>query len=121
MRQAGVVAAAALYAVDHHIERLAEDHRHARVLAEAISDTPGLRLIPPEVETNLVWFDIDAELGLADALVRQLKQHGVLVHAAGPHTLRACTHLDVSAAQIEQAAEAIRQAARRPAAALSQR
>src|SRR5439155_17697234 len=53
MRQAGILAAAALYALDHNVERLAEDHRHARVIAEAIADTPSLRLDPPEVETNL--------------------------------------------------------------------
>jgi threonine aldolase len=109
MRQAGVAAAAALYALDHHIERLAEDHRHAQVLAQAIADTPCLRLHPPEVETNLVWFRVDPEFATAKETAALLKQHGVLVQAAGPHTLRACTHLDVSAAQAERAAETIRQ------------
>ena len=59
MRQAGVIAAAALYALDHHVERLADDHRNAQVIAQAIADTPGLRLDPPEVETNLIWFEVD--------------------------------------------------------------
>lgn len=108
MRQAGVLAAAALHALDHHIDRLADDHRNARVIAEAISETPGLRLNPPEVETNLVWFEVDPELGTAKDVTATLKQHGILVHAAGPHTVRACTHLDVSATQAEQAAETIR-------------
>src|SRR5215831_5068219 len=63
MRQAGVLAAAALYALDHHVERLAEDHRHAQMIARAIADTPGLTLTPPEVETNLIWFQVDRELG----------------------------------------------------------
>ena len=108
MRQAGVIAAAALYALDNHVERLVEDHRNARVLARAIADTPGLRLDPPEVETNLIWFEVEAELGTAQAVAAALKRRGVLVHVAGPHTLRACTHLDVSAAQVERAAEAIR-------------
>ena len=98
MRQAGVIAAAALYALDHHVERLAEDHRNARVIAQAIADTPGLRLEPPEVETNLIWFEVDPDLGTARDVSAALKQRGVLVHVAGPHTLRACTHLDVSAA-----------------------
>jgi threonine aldolase len=113
MRQAGVVAAAALYALDHHIDRLAEDHRNARVLADAVRDTPGLRLDPPEVETNLVWFHVDRDLGTAKEVAAALKQRGVLVHPAAPQTVRACTHLDVSAAQAERAAETIRQSVRR--------
>jgi threonine aldolase len=108
MRQAGVIAAAALYALENHVERLAEDHRNARVLAAAIADTPGLRLTPPEVETNLIWFEVDPELGPAKAVAAALKERGVLVHIMGPQTLRACTHLDVSAAQAERAAEVVR-------------
>jgi threonine aldolase len=108
MRQAGVIAAAALYALEHHVERLAEDHRNARVVAQAIADTPGLRLSPPEVETNLIWFEVDPELGPAKAVAAALKERGVLVHIMGPQTLRACTHLDVSAAQAERAAEVMR-------------
>jgi threonine aldolase len=110
MRQAGVIAAAALYAVDHHVERLADDHRNAQVIAQAIADTPGLRLTPPEVETNLIWFEVDPDLGTARDVAAALKERGVLVHGAGPQTLRACTHLDVSAAQAERAAEVIRRA-----------
>ncbi|HZY89147.1 MAG TPA: low-specificity L-threonine aldolase [Gemmataceae bacterium] len=108
MRQAGVIAAAALYALENHVERLAEDHRNARVVAQAIADTPGLRLSPPEVETNLIWFEVDPELGPAKAVAAALKERGVLVHVMGPQTLRACTHLDVSAAQAERAAEVVR-------------
>jgi threonine aldolase len=108
MRQAGVLAAAALYALDHHVERLAEDHRHAQMIARAIADTPGLTLTPPEVETNLIWFQVDRELGTARELATALKERGVLIHAAGPQRLRACTHLDVSTAQVERAAELIR-------------
>ena len=108
MRQAGVLAAAALYALENHVERLAEDHRNARVIAAAIADTPGLRLTPPEVETNLIWFEVDPELGPAKTVAAALKERGVLVHIMGPQTLRACTHLDVSAAQAERAAEVMR-------------
>jgi threonine aldolase len=108
MRQAGVIAAAALYALDHHVERLAEDHRHAQLIARAVADTPGLTLTPEKVETNLVWFRAERELGTAKDVAAALRQRGVLVHVAGPQTLRACTHLDVSAAQAERAAEAIR-------------
>jgi threonine aldolase len=108
MRQAGVLAAAALYALENHVERLAEDHRNAQVLAQAISDTPGLQLVPPEVETNLVWFQADAALGTAADVAAALKRRGIRVHPAGPQTLRACTHLDVSAADAERAAATIR-------------
>src|SRR6266849_794493 len=88
MRQVGVAAAAALYALDHHIERLAEDHRNARVIAQAIADTPSLRLDPPEVETNLIWFEVDAEFATAKEVAATLKQRGVLVSAAGAYRLR---------------------------------
>src|SRR5438094_8682999 len=105
MRQVGVLAAAADYALDHHVERLAEDHRNAQVIAQAIADTPGLRLDPPEVETNLIWVEMDPDLGTARDIALKLKERGVLVHTSGPHTFRACTHLDVSAAQALKAAE----------------
>jgi threonine aldolase len=111
MRQGGMAAAGALYALEHHVERLAEDHRNAQTIARAIADTPGLRLDPPQVETNLVWIEVEGELGSACAVANSLKACGVLVHIAGPHTLRACTHLDVSAAEVARAAQAIRQLA----------
>jgi threonine aldolase len=110
MRQAGIAAAAALYALDHHIQRLAEDHRHAQLLAQAIADTPGLRLNPPRVETNIIWFDVDPDLATAKELAAKLQERGVLVYAAGPYRLRGCTHLDISAVQAERAADTIRQA-----------
>jgi threonine aldolase len=116
MRQAGVAAAGALYALEHHVDRLAEDHRHAQVIAAAVADTPGLRLDPPKVETNLIWIEVDPDLGTAKDVAAALKQHGVLIHTPGPQTLRACTHLDVSAAQAERAADAIRRAVRGQAA-----
>lgn len=112
MRQVGILAAAALYALDHHIERMAEDHRNARVIAQGIADTPGLRLDPPEVETNLVWFEVDPELGTSQDVAATLKQRGVRIHPAGKHVMRAVAHLDVSAAQAERAAETIRQTMR---------
>lgn len=114
MRQIGIAAAAALYALDHNLERMVEDHRHAQILAEAIADTPGLTLHPPQVDTNLVWFRVDRELGTAKDFTDRMKTLGVLVHVAGPQTIRACTHLDVSSAQAEQAADAIRKAVRLP-------
>jgi threonine aldolase len=108
MRQAGVLAAAALHALDQHIDRLADDHRHARLLAEAVADTPGLRLNPSEVDTNLVWFEVDRALGTAKDVAGALRELGVLVQTPAAQIIRACTHLDVSAAAAERAAEAIR-------------
>ncbi len=112
MRQAGVLAAAALYALEHHVERLADDHRNAQLIARAVAETSGLRLDPPDVETNLIWFEVDPELGTARDAAAALKGQGVLVHVAGPQTLRACTHLDVSAAQAARAADVVRKALR---------
>lgn len=107
MRQAGVIAAAGLYALENHVERLEEDHAHARMLAEAFVEAPGMH---PETwpETNLVWVTIDPELGTAADVVAHLKSHGVLASALGDYTLRACTHLDVSREDAERAAEIIR-------------
>lgn len=113
MRQAGMAAAGALYAVENHIDRLADDHRNARVIAQAVADTPGLRLHPPDVETNLVWFLVDPDLGTAKDVAAALKSRNILIHAAGPQMVRVCTHLDVSAAQAERVAESIRQVVRR--------
>lgn len=116
MRQAGVLAAAAIYALDHHVERLAEDHRNARLIAEAIADVPGLRLDPPDVHTNLVWFVVEPELGSAKEVLAKLKARGVLIGGGDGRVLRACTHLDVSAADAERAADIIRKTLRRPVA-----
>jgi threonine aldolase len=108
MRQAGILAAAALYALDHHINRLAEDHANAQVIARAIAETAGLTLAPERVETNLIWFNVAPEAGTAADVADRLRERGVLVHTAGPQRLRACTHLDVSAAMATRAAEAMR-------------
>jgi len=113
MRQAGIAAAGALFALENHVERLAEDHRNAQVIAQAVADAPGLHLDPPEVETNLVFFDVDRELGSAQSVAAALKARGVLVLPTAPQRIRACAHLDVSAAQAERAADAIRQAVKR--------
>lgn len=114
MRQAGIIAAAALFAFENHIDRLAEDHRHARLIAAAVADSPGVRLSPPSVETNLVWFDVDPELGTARDVQELLLEAGVLVISTGPQECRAVTHLDVTSAQCERAAESIRKALRAP-------
>jgi threonine aldolase len=114
MRQAGILAAACLYAMEHNVARLADDHRNAQIIAQAVADTPGLTLEPAEVDTNLIWFKIDPAVGNAKDITARLKQNGVLIHAAGPQKLRACTHLDVSKAQAERAAETLRKVVAQP-------
>jgi threonine aldolase len=108
MRQAGILAAAALYALEHHVDRLAEDHAHARLLAEAFEDTEGFSLESGPVETNLVWVQVDRSLGTAAEVTAYLRSHGILVSVLGTQVLRACTHLDVSRDQVEYAAGIIR-------------
>lgn len=108
MRQAGVLAAAALYALDNHVERLADDHRNARVIAQAVSDSPGLRLDPPDVHTNIIWIEVEPELGTSQSVAAALKERGILVSPATPSRIRAVTHLDVSPAMAERAADTLR-------------
>jgi len=112
MRQAGIIAAGALYALNHNVDRLAEDHAHAQLLARAVEETRGLRLESGPVETNLVWIEVDPALGTAAEVAAILRESGVLVSALGPRVIRACTHLDVSAEETERAAQAIRNLAR---------
>ena len=95
MRQAGVLAAAGLYALDHHVDRLADDHRRARQLAEGLAAFAGITVDLDAVQTNLVYADF-AGTGVAAAeWMRRLAQGGVLAHATGPTTLRFVTHLQV--------------------------
>jgi threonine aldolase len=107
LRQAGILAAAVLHALDHHVSRLAEDHRHAQIIADAIRRTPGLWLDPPFVETNLVWFDINPGLMTAAELGQRMREKGILLYV-GDQTARACTHLDVSLEQAEYVAQSLR-------------
>jgi threonine aldolase len=103
MRQAGIVAAGALYALRHHVERLADDHANARRLAEGLAELPGLRIDPATVETNIVFFDITREGLDAEAFDAGLRRQGVRMGAVGPRRVRAVTHLDVDAAGIDKA------------------
>jgi threonine aldolase len=109
MRQAGILAAAALYALDHNIERLAEDHANARRLAEAIAGLRGVKLDPRTVETNIVIFEIEPSLGTADQFQQRLRERGVWMFATAPNKLRAVTHLDVSREKIERAIAVFRE------------
>jgi threonine aldolase len=112
MRQAGIIAAGALYALEHHVERLAEDHANAQILANAIRETDGLTLDPPHVDTNIVIFRIDDRLGTAANLVNRLRERGVLMGDSARQKVRAVTHLDVTRADVERAAAALREANR---------
>ena len=104
MRQAGIIAAGALYALDHHVQRLGEDHVNAKRLAQGLAALPGVILDAASIETNIVFFRIDVKkLGFdAAEFSRRLASHGVRIGPFDTQTLRAVTHLDVSAENIEQ-------------------
>ncbi|MDQ7973292.1 MAG: GntG family PLP-dependent aldolase [Rhodocyclaceae bacterium] len=105
MRQAGLLAAAALHALDHHVERLAEDHALARRLAEGLAGVPGLRVEAPQ--SNIVFVDLEGDAAArGTALIEHLKAQGVL--ATGLYRLRFVTHLDVDAAGVDRAIAAVR-------------
>ncbi len=104
MRQTGILAAACLYALDHHVERLEEDHRLARLLAHRLTDNEFVSAREPE--TNILMLELTGEMGSADA-VSQLDAAGVRVVEFGSRTLRAVMHLDVAKDDVEQAADTI--------------
>jgi threonine aldolase len=107
MRQAGIIAAAGLYALDHHVERLAEDHANARRLADGLAQVPGIDVEPEKVDTNIVL------VGTPDAkpLAHALAERGVRVSVVDGRTVRMVTHLDVDGPAIERALDAIGDAA----------
>jgi threonine aldolase len=105
MRQAGIIAAGALYALDHHVERLADDHENARILAEGLSEVNGIEVEP--VETNLIFFDVAGLRVTADAFNALLMERDVRVSVLGKTRARAVTHLGVSRAQVEEAVKII--------------
>ena len=106
MRQGGVCAAACLYALDHNVERLAEDHANARALARGMAQIPGIEVEHPE--TNLVFFDTKGTGMTAVAFAGKLRREGVLVSTSDTYRARACLHLDVTAAQVEEALSVMR-------------
>jgi threonine aldolase len=107
MRQAGIIAAAGVYALENNVDRLSEDHDNARRLAALATACEGVRLAWGEVETNLVFLDLSATGVEAAAVVSRLEEAGINMGAMGKHTLRAVTHLDVNAAMIEEAGAAL--------------
>jgi threonine aldolase len=100
-RQSGIVAAGCLYALDHHVERLADDHENARVLAEGLSELPGVGLELDRVETNIVIFEVDDAPGLVQRIADRVE-----LQVVDPRHVRAVTHLDVGRADIERALQA---------------
>jgi threonine aldolase len=104
MRQTGIVAAAALYAMDHHVGRLREDHDKAQVLGKAVQSAPGLELVHPD-DTNNVIIGVQAASDSPEALVADLRQQDDWATVWDARSIRMVTHLDVSAAQIETVAQ----------------
>jgi len=107
MRQVGILAAACLYALDHHVERLEEDHENARRLAFELAHMDRIQIEPEQVVTNIVIFDV-AGTGLnADSFTDKLATEGVLMIPFGPTSVRAVTHMDVTTSDIDKALEII--------------
>jgi threonine aldolase len=105
MRQAGIIAAGALHALDHHRGRLADDHANAKRLASGLSAIPGIQVNGEMIDTNMVYFDVEPRT--AKQVAGQLKERDVLVLPTGEHTVRAVTSLAVDIEDILQAIEAV--------------
>lgn len=108
LRQAGIVAAACVYALEHNIPRLQTDHDNARALAEGIAETEGLKCDVACVESNLVFFEIDQKLGTAVQFSAALREQGILLYSMGGQRVRAVTHMDVSGDDITRTLETMR-------------
>jgi threonine aldolase len=108
MRQVGIIAAAGIYALDHHIERLKEDHQNAKRLAIGLKEFKGVSINPDHVETNILIFNV-ADTGMtAQQAAETMRREGVLIHAIGKTQIRLVTHLDVSSEDIEKALKAFK-------------
>jgi len=103
MRQAGIIAAGALYALEHNVERLAEDHANAKRLAAGLAEMPGIMIDPGSVETNLVFFEVGSPFESADQFCTELHAEGVWMLPESARRARAVTHLDVSSDDVERA------------------
>jgi len=112
MRQVGFIAAGALFALEHQMARLTEDHEHARLLASAVDECKSFQLADKVPDTNIVIFHVDKKLGTAIQLTESLKQDGILALPFGPQSVRLVTHHDVSLNQIEHACDVLRSHAR---------
>lgn len=108
MRQAGILAAAGIYALDHHLDRLEEDHRHAKYLAQGLSELRGVSLDPDQVETNIIIMAVAGSGLTTHQVAGVMKELGVLVHAFSKNGIRLVTHIDVSQGDIEKALDAFK-------------
>jgi threonine aldolase len=104
MRQTGIYAGAGLYALDHHLPRLADDHANARLIGERLAQSRRVRFDPATLQTNIIVFGLAPDAPEAATVVARARERGVLLMAFGVRTIRAVTHLDVTRAQCEQAA-----------------
>jgi threonine aldolase len=111
MRQAGIIAAGAVYALENNLDRLSEDHTKAQLIGESIKGIEGLELGGGQVDSNIVIFYIDPSLATADEFAKQLEKHDVHMLALGRQMVRAVTHLDVTMEQVEAACKIIPQVA----------
>jgi threonine aldolase len=109
LRQSGILAAAGLYALDHHVARLAEDHANAKRFADLVRDIPGVKIAQPRVETNIVFLDVSGTGRDAMQISADGQKRGARIGAGSTTMMRAVTHLDVSAADIEVAARMLRE------------
>jgi threonine aldolase len=107
LRQSGMLAAAGIYALDHNVERLAEDHANARRLGELLGNVPGIRIMNPDIETNIVFIDPSPSGKTSRDVITRMTEHGVRMGASYGGMIRAVTHLDVSREDMEVAAEAM--------------
>ncbi len=106
MRQGGICAAACIYALDHNVDRLAEDHENARVLARGLAQIEGITVEEPQ--TNLVFIDVEGTGMTVEALSKKAREQGVQFSGTGKYRARLCTHLDVSRAQVDEAISVVR-------------
>jgi len=107
MRQVGIFAAAGIFALEHNLARLVDDHANARLLAERLARSPRIAIDPATVQTNILVFRLAADARDATTLVAKARERGVLINAFGPRTVRAVTHLDVSRDQCLHAADVL--------------
>ena len=105
MRQVGIFAAAAIHALEHHMDRLAEDHANAALIAQRLGANTRVILDADAVQTNIIVFNVTADAPDAPTIVARARDRGVLIIAFGPRTIRLVTHLDVSRTQCEQATD----------------
>jgi threonine aldolase len=109
MRQSGTIAAAGVHALEHHVERMADDHENARLFARSIANLPGIRVEGHAIETNMVFFDVSDTGMTAKQLSERLLERGVRIGENDRYRMRVVTHLDVSRDQVAQAAQAVRE------------